>query len=143
MEISNVSSSLSMQQDLSKSTTEATGEDFKSALTQAIQNNDDDELKASCDEMEAYMISMMFKQMKECMLSDDDEDALIPKGDYTSTFESKMIDTMAENMVEAGGLGLSDLMYKQIKNTYGAQMQMSTEQKQALASTAMPLDEEV
>lgn len=143
MEISNVSSLLSMQQDLSKSTTEATGEDFKSALTQAIQNNDDDELKASCDEMEAYMISMMFKQMKECMLSDDDEDALIPKGDYTSTFESKMIDTMAENMVEAGGLGLSDLMYKQIKNTYGAQMQMSTEQKQALASTAMPLDEEV
>lgn len=143
MEISNVSSLLSMQQDLSKSTTEATGEDFKSALTQAIQNNDDDELKASCDEMEAYMISMMFKQMKECMLSDDDEDALIPKGDYTSTFESKMIDTMAENMVEAGGLGLSDLMYEQIKNTYGAQMQMSTEQKQALASTAMPLDEEV
>lgn len=143
MEISNVSSLLSMQQDLSKSTTEATGEDFKSALTQAIQNNDDDELKASCDEMEAYMISMMFKQMKECMLSDDDEDALIPKGDYTSTFESKMIDTMAENMVEAGGLGLSDLMYKQIKNTYGAQMQMSTEQKQGLASTAMPLDEEV
>lgn len=143
MEISNVSSLLSMQQDLSKSTTEATGEDFKSALTQAIQNNDDDELKASCDEMEAYMISMMFKQMKECMLSDDDEDALIPKGDYTSTFESKMIDTMAENMVEAGGLGLSDLMYKQIKNTYGAQMQMSTEQKQTLASTAMPVDEEV
>lgn len=143
MEISNVSSLLSMQQDLSKSTTEATGEDFKSALTQAIQNNDDDELKASCDEMEAYMISMMFKQMKECMLSDDDEDALIPKGDYTSTFESKMIDTMAENMVEAGGLGLSDLMYKQIKNTYGAQMQMSTEQKQTLASTVLPVDEEV
>lgn len=143
MEISNVSSLLSMQQDLSKSTTEATGEDFKNALTQAIQNNDDDELKASCDEMEAYMISMMFKQMKECMLSDDDEDALIPKGDYTSTFESKMIDTMAENMVEAGGLGLSDLMYKQIKNTYGAQMQMSTEQKQTLASTVLPVDEEV
>lgn len=143
MEISNVSSLLGMQQDLSKSTTEATGEDFKSALTKAIQNNDDDELKASCDEMEAYMLSMMFKQMKECMLSDDDEDALIPKGDYTSTFESTMIDTMAENMVEAGGLGLSDLMYKQIKNTYGAQMQMSTEQQQTLASTALPVDEEV
>lgn len=143
MEISNVSSLLGMQQDLSTSRTEATGEDFKSALTKAIQNNDDDELKASCDEMEAYMLSMMFKQMKECMLSDDDENALIPKGDYTSTFESKMIDTMAENMVEAGGLGLSDLMYKQIKNTYGAQMQMSTEQKQVLASTMIPIEEEV
>lgn len=143
MEISNVSSLLGMQQDLAKSTTETTGEDFKSALTKAIESNDDEQLKTSCDEMEAYMLGMMFKQMKECMLSDDDEDALIPKGDYTSTFESTMIDTVAEKMVEAGGLGLSDLMYKQIKNTYGAQMEMSAEKMQTVASTTMPKDKEV
>lgn len=143
MEITNVSSLLSMQQDVAKSTTEVTGEDFKSALASAIENNDDKQLKASCDEMEAYMLSMMFKQMKECMLSDDDEDALIPKGDYTRTFESTMIDTIAEKMVEAGGLGLSDQMYKQIKNTYGAQMQMSTAQEQTVASTLMQIDKEV
>ena len=143
MEISNISSLLGMQQELAKSTTEATGEDFKSALTQAIQNNDDDELKASCDEIEAYMLSMVFKQMKESMLSDDAEDALIPKGDYTSTFENTMIDTVAEKMVEVGGIGLSDFMFKQIKNTYGTQMQMSTENQQALASTTIPIDEEV
>ena len=143
MEISNVSSLLGMQQDLAKSTTETTGEDFKSALTKAIESNDDDELKASCDEMEAYMLGMMFKQMKECMLSDDDEDALIPKGDYTSTFESTMIDTIADKMVEAGGVGLSDVMYKQIKNTYGAQMQMSAENAQTVASTTMKKDKEV
>ena len=142
MEITNVSSLLSMQQDVAKSTTEVTGEDFKSALASAIENNDDKQLKASCDEMEAYMLSMMFKQMKECMLSDDDEDALIPKGDYTRTFESTMIDTIAEKMVEAGGLGLSDQMYKQIKNTYGAQMQMSAANEQTVASTLMKIDKE-
>lgn len=143
MEISNVSSLLGMQQDVAKSTTEKTGEDFKSALTNAIEKGNDEALKASCDEMEAYMLGMMFKQMKECMLSDDDEDALIPKGDYTSTFESTMIDNMADKMVEAGGLGLSDIMYKQIKNTYDAQMQMSAEKMQTVASTTMPKDKEV
>ena len=143
MEITNVSSLLSMGQELAKSTTEASGEDFQSALTKAIQSNDDEALKESCDEMEAYMLSMMFKQMKKCMLSDDDEDALIPKGDYTSTFENTMIDTMAEKMVEAGGLGLSDVMYKQIKNTYSAQVQMSVAEQQTVASTVVPIDKQV
>ena len=142
MEISNVSSLLSMGQDLAESTTKVTGEDFKSALEKAVQNSDDEKLRTSCDEIEAYMLSMMFKQMKECMLSDDDEEGLIPKGDYTSTFENTMIDTLAEKMVEAGGLGLSDVMYKQIKNTYGAQMQMSTEQ-QAVSDTSTLIDREV
>ena len=142
MEISNVSSLLGMQQDVAKSTTEKTGEDFKSALTNAIETGNEEALKASCDEMEAYMLSMMFKQMKECMLSED-EDALIPKGDYTSTFESTMIDTMADKMVEAGGVGLSDVMYKQIKNTYDVQMQMSAEKMQTVVSTALPKDKEV
>lgn len=129
MEISNVSSLLGMEQTLAQSTTEVSGEEFKKALASALENNDDTALKASCDEMEAYMLSMMFKQMKACMLDEDEENALIPKGDYTTTFENTMIDAMAENMVEAGGIGLSNQMYQQIKNTYGAQMAVSQQPK--------------
>ncbi len=126
MEISSVSSLLSMQQDLAASTSkETTGEDFKNALNAAIENQDDTALKESCNELEAYMLSMVFKQMKQSMLSDDDEDALIPKGDYTKTFEDTMINEVAKQMVEAGGIGLSDTIYKQIKSSYGVQMQMS------------------
>ena len=125
MEISNISSLLGVEQDLAESKTQVSGEAFKQALTNALENQDDKALKASCDEMEAYMLSMMFKQMKKCMLDEDEENALIPKGDYTTTFESTMIDAMAEQMVEAGGIGLSKQMYEQIKNTYGDQMAMS------------------
>lgn len=126
MEISSVSSLLGMQQDLAASTSkETTGEDFKNALNAAIENQDDTALKESCNELEAYMLSMVFKQMKQSMLSDDDEDALIPKGDYTKTFEDTMINEVAKQMVEAGGIGLSDTIYKQIKSSYGVQMQMS------------------
>lgn len=126
MEISSVSSLLSMQQDLAASTSEEkTGEDFKSALHAAIENQDDTALKESCNELEAYMLSMVFKQMKQSMLLNDDEDALIPKGDYTKTFEDTMINAVTKQMVEAGGIGLSDTIYKQIKSSYGVQMQMS------------------
>lgn len=126
MEISSVSSLLSRQQDLATSASqEATGEDFKNALNAAIESQDDTALKESCNELEAFMLSMVFKQMKKSMLSDEDEDALIPKGDYTKTFEDTMINAVAEQMVEAGGIGLSDMLYKQIKNSYGVQMQMS------------------
>ena len=129
MEISNISSLLSGEEVLAQSTTQASGEDFKKALTSALESQDDEALKASCDEMEAYMLGMMFKQMKACMLEEDEENALIPKGDYTTTFESTMMDAFAEKMVEAGGIGLSNQMYQQIKNTYGAQMAMSEQSK--------------
>lgn len=126
MNISGINSILGMQKDLAASGTQKTGEEFRDVLNQALENKDDEELKNACDGLESYMLSMVFKQMKESML-EDDEDSLIPKGDYTKTFEETMINEMADKMVEAGGLGLSDQLYKQIKNTYAAQMQVSNE----------------
>ena len=126
MNISGINSILGMQKDLAASGTQKTGEEFRDVLNQALENKDDEELKKACDGLESYMLSMVFKQMKESML-EEDEDSLIPKGDYTKTFEETMINEMADKMVEAGGLGLSDQLYKQIKNTYAAQMQVSNE----------------
>ncbi|MBE6024488.1 MAG: hypothetical protein E7231_15095 [Cellulosilyticum sp.] len=134
MDISGISSFLGMQQDLTtSSTTEKTGEDFRDILNQAVENGDDTELKEACDQLESYMLSMVFKQMKESMLQND-ENSLIPEGDYTSTFEDTMINAMADEMVAGGGMGLSDQLYKQIKNTYAAQMQISSQNETAAAS---------
>lgn len=142
MEISGISSLLGMQQDVAKASTQTTGEDFKALLDKAAQNNDDTELKEACDQLESYMLSMVFKQMKESMLQDD-ENALIPKGDYTSTFEDMMINNMADRMVEAGGIGLSDQLYKQMKNSYAAQMNISHENETAALSAATKVNDEV
>lgn len=142
MDISSISSMLGMQQDLATSTTQKSGEDFREILNQAVENNDDTELKKACNQLESYMLSMVFKQMKESMLQDD-EDALIPEGDYTRTFQDMMINTMADHMVEAGGIGLSDQLYKQIKNTYGAQMQVSSQNENAVLSTITKINDEV
>ena len=92
------------------------------------------------------MLGMVFKQMKESMLQDDEE-ALIPEGDYTNTFEDMMMNTFADNMVKAGGIGLSDQLYKQIKTAYGAQMnsgqEVSQENQAAVASSAAKFDAEI
>lgn len=135
MDISSISSMLGIQQDLTSSSTQKSGDDFKDILNQAIENNDDTELKEACDQLESYMLSMVFKQMKESMLNNDEDSALIPKGDYTSTFEDMMITNMADELVKGGGIGLSDQLYSQIKTTYAAQMDMSSDREAAAAST--------
>lgn len=137
MDISSVSSSLGLTQDLAASNVaSAEATEFKNVLTNAMNSGEDEELKKACDQLESYMLSMVFKQVKESMLSDD-EDSLIPKGDYVKMFEGNMINALADEVTEAGGVGLSKAIYKQMKATYDAQMQMSNEQ----AKVDMSIDE--
>ncbi len=127
MEISGVSSLLDLQKQMAtQNMDKAENKDFNAILEQAIAKEDDKKLKEACDELESYMLSMMFKQMKSSMLSGD---SLISKGDYESMFEDMHINSLCDEMVKAGGIGLSDSMYKQMKNTYRAQMQISDENK--------------
>ena len=143
MNISGVNSLLGMQQDLATSQTQKSGQDFKDLFNQALNSGEDEGLKEACNQIESYMLSMVFKQMKESMLQNDDENALIPEGDYTKTFQETMINTLADNMVEAGGIGLSEQLYKQIKSTYAAQMQVSQENETAALSAVTQIDSEI
>ena len=93
--------------------------DFENTLKKAMEKSDDKELKEACDELEGYMISMLFKQMKSSMLSGN---SIIEKGDYETMFEDMHIDSLSKEMVKAGGMGLSDTMYKQMKQGYSCQM---------------------
>lgn len=128
MDISSVSSSLGLTQDLAKSNAASVeASEFKNVLNNAMNSGEDEELKKACDQLESYMLSMVFKQVKESMLSDG-ENSLFPKGDYVKMFEGNMINALADEVTKAGGVGLSKSIYKQMKATYEAQMQMSSEQ---------------
>ena len=141
MEISRVSSLLDLQKQVATESADTAGtKDFEAILSEAMAKKDDTELKEACDELESYMLSMMFKQMKSSMLSGD---SLIAKGDYESMFEDTYINNLYDEMVKAGGIGLSDAMYKQMTNTYVAQMQISDENKAAMANEAIKTEEEV
>jgi len=129
MDVSAISAALGMQQDLATNNATSVNEtDFKEMLTNALNSGEDKELKEACDEMETYMLSMLFKQVKESMLSDD-EDGLLPKGDYVKMFEGNMIQALAEETTKSGGLGISKALYEQMKNSYASQMKVSEEQE--------------
>ncbi|MGL4344254.1 MAG: rod-binding protein [Cellulosilyticaceae bacterium] len=84
---------------------------FSSALESAVAQKDDKALMEACKDVETYMISTIFKQMKK---STEMGESLIPKGDYETMFESNMVDEMAKNMTNAGGIGLAKMMYEQM-----------------------------
>lgn len=124
---SGISGILDLQKQVAvQATNVSETKDFEAILSEAMEKQDDTQLKEACDELEGYMLGMMFKQMKSSMLQGD---SLIPKGDYESMFEDTYIDNLCDEMVKAGGIGLSDAMYKQMTSTYGTQMKMSDESK--------------
>lgn len=118
MDITSIQGITSLQKDLMKQDNKLTNGEFSQVLEKAMKNEDTDELKESCKEIETYMLSYVFKKMKECMLTDE---GITQKGDYEKMFEDNMVDALCEEMVEAGGVGLADSMYKQMLGTYQAQ----------------------
>ena len=122
MDITNIQEITSLQKDLITQNNKLTNGEFSEVLEKAMEKEDTDELKESCKEIETYMLSYVFKKMKECMLTDE---GITQKGDYEKMFEDNMIDALCEEMVEAGGIGLADSMYKQMINTYKAQNSMN------------------
>jgi flagellar protein FlgJ len=112
------------QQEIMSKTEENKAKDFDAILKKASESKDNRALKEACVQLETYMLSQLFKQMKKSMIS---EEGLIPKGDYEKTFEDYMINNQSENMSKAGGIGLADMMYKQMMNTYGKETKESVQ----------------
>lgn len=98
--------------DTTKLTKEANkSNQFQEVLEKAMTEKDDKKLKEACQEVEAYMLSSLFKQMKQ---STEMGERLIPKSDYEEMFEEQLIDEQCKSMTKAGGIGLADSMYKQM-----------------------------
>jgi flagellar protein FlgJ len=90
------------------------GGDFANRLNQAVSGQStvtsDKKLKAVCKDMESVFMNMMLTTMratvpKDSLLGDSNEDGIM----------KSMLDTeMSKNMAQAGGVGLADLLYRQL-----------------------------
>ena len=118
MDISSINLGNTLTSQLQLQKVQGEGKDFETVLSEAVENKDDKALKEACKEIEQYMLSSIFKQMKA---STQTGEGLIEKGDYEEMFEDYLVDEQCKTMCEAGGVGLADMMYKQLSNTYGAQ----------------------
>ncbi len=93
--------------------TSSTEDDFAKRLKAAAEKGDSAQLKQVCHEFESIFISMMYKQMK----------ATVPKSDYlgsdtaTELYNSMLDDQLVE-ISSQRGIGLADVMYKQLAKQY-------------------------
>jgi len=92
--------------------------DFERKLQQAMDKGDEEALKKACADFEAMFLQMMYKQMKATI----PESNLIPKSVGRDIYESMLDEKLVEQAAESGGVGLADVLYKQLskqlKNRY-------------------------
>jgi len=117
MDIGKVSSNLlnGYTNSAVNSVTQASDDSFARRLEAAAQNNDDKELKAVCQEFEAIMLDMLYKQMKATVIKSD----LIEKDPGTDIFESMQDEELMKKASQTGSLGLAESLYKQLSRQYG------------------------
>ncbi len=116
MQIAGISSS-SMIHNLNSVQTKAKG-DFAEQLAQetekAQQAKDDAKLKASCKDLEAVFLNLMLTNMRKTV----DKSTLFDHSQ--EDMMSSMLDSeMTKDMAKAGGIGLADMLYRQL-NTSGS-----------------------
>ena len=82
------------------------------AAEKAQAEKDDVKLKKTCQDMEAMFLNMMMADMRKTIqkskLVDDSKEEIM-----TSMLDSEM----TKNMAKAGGMGLADMLYRQLHIT--------------------------
>ncbi len=87
---------------------------FQEALDKAVENKDEKELKEACKEFETYFINYMFKQMQNSVYSINKGNELIKRSQGEQVFTEMLNEEYSKVSTEHGGIGLSDMMYKQL-----------------------------
>lgn len=91
---------------------------FETKLQKAADKKDEKQLKEVCKEFESIFLNMMYKQMKATVVKSE----LIPQDSGRDIFESMLDDKLMEDASKGRGIGLSDVLYKQLskqlKSTY-------------------------
>ena len=72
----------------------------------------DQELKEACQMFESYFIHMMFREMRKTVPS---EGILFPKSHGETIFQDLLDEETSKAMTSAGGIGLAEAMYRQMK----------------------------
>lgn len=129
MQINAAGISGNMQNDFSvakyKAESDQLGTEFASHLAKAAQGSADNKetvrLKSACRDLEAVFLNMMWTSMR----------ATVPKaslmgGGFGEDIMRSMQDTeLTKTMAQAGGMGLADMLYRQLKTDNIAKNQAS------------------
>ena len=74
-----------------------------------------EEIKMACEEFESYFLQMMFREMRKTSFN---EDGMFARSNAEKIFTDMMDEEVAKSAAKAGGIGLADMMYKQMVAHY-------------------------
>ena len=103
------------------SAAQSADDSFARRLEEAAQNSDEKELKKVCQELEAIMLNMMYKQMKATIIKSD----LVEEDPGTAIFESMRDEELMNQASKTGSLGLAESLYKQLSRQYAKKTPMT------------------
>jgi flagellar protein FlgJ len=95
--------------------------DIASKLEKAYTEKDDKKLKEACKDFESIFVNILFKEMRSSVPESD----LMPKSFATQTFEDMLDEKISGNISKGSGIGIADMMYKQMSKKLNATYKVS------------------
>ena len=87
------------------------GRAFQAALESAVKQNDAVQLKKACQGFESYFLQTMFREMRKTSLNSG---GLFAKSSAEAIFEDMLYEEYSKAAAAKGGIGLADMMYRQL-----------------------------
>lgn len=74
---------------------------------------EDTKLRAVCKDMESVFLNMLLTQMRRTV----PKDGILGQSSQQDIMQSLLDSEMSKNMAQAGGIGLADMLYRQLSPT--------------------------
>lgn len=88
----------------------------KLSLNKDFSETSAEELMDACKQFESYFLEQVFKEMMKTVSLTDEESSNAQLVDY---FKDNMVQEIAAQSTENNSLGLAQMLYEQMKVTYG------------------------
>lgn len=89
---------------------DAEASSFEKMLEKAVAEKDEKKLKEACKNFESLFINMMFSQMRKTVQKTN----LFGESFAESNYEDMLMEEYSKEMSKGNGIGLADVMYKQM-----------------------------
>ncbi|VBB09246.1 Hypothetical protein LUCI_4536 [Lucifera butyrica] len=115
MQINGIQSPLAASVNAAADT--STGGALAAKITKAAQNIQNPKqaakLRQACQDMEAVFLNLLLSKMRETV----PKDTLFGDSSEENIMRSMLDNEMSKNMAKAGGIGLADMLYRQLSPT--------------------------
>lgn len=87
---------------------------LENQMKSAAKSKEKEELKEACNQFEEYFLNQLMKEMRTTV----DKSSLVNKGQAEEMFTEMLDQELTKGSVKAGGIGISDMLFKQLNKNY-------------------------